>query len=416
LRTTYQVSGDHPFQAIAGEVRVELPVLDLTELPEETREDEARRVAQNEALTPFNLSTGPAFRSTLIKLEEQDHVLCLNTHHIATDGWSTGVLLNDLSEFYTAALEKRAPQLPALEIQYADYAMWQRTWLQGQVLDKQLTYWRKRLEGAPPVLSLPTDRERPEVQRFGGAEYESNIPKNLVEGIRSLSRQHGVTTFMTMLAAFKNLLYFLTGQHDLVIGTDVANRTNVQTEALIGFFVNLLVLRTDLSGNPPFEELLLREREVALGAYAHQDLPFDKLVEELRPERSLSHNPVVQVLFVQQNTPRGRTSLPGVEWRRFPLDFPSKFDMAVFMKEEQNQIAGSWVYNPDLFDETTIAQMATGFELVLKRVTTDPKVRLESVCQLLAEGQKQQREASHKKLQVAGLQKLKQVRRKAIEV
>jgi non-ribosomal peptide synthetase component F len=201
-----------------------------------------------------------------------------------------------------------------------------------------------------------------------------------------------------------------------VIGTDVANRTSVQTEALIGFFVNLLVLRTDLSGNPTFEELLAREREVAIGAYAHQDLPFDKLVEELRPERNLSHNPLVQVLFVQQNTPRSNGSMPGLELRRFPLDLPSKFDMAVFMKEEQNEIAGSWVYNPDLFEGSTVAQMAAGFETVLRTITVNPAIKLDSICEALAELQKQQREAGQKKMQVAGLEKLKRVRRKAIEV
>jgi acyl carrier protein len=414
LRTTYQVSGDHPVQVIAPHAAVELPVFDLRDLPEQAREDEAKRIAQADAATPFNLATGPALRCMLIQLGDEDHVLCLNTHHIASDGWSTGVLLNDLSELYASALERRDPKLAPLEIQYADYAAWQREWLQGEVLNSQLTYWRKTLAGAPPLLSLPTDRERPEVQRFRGATYETTISKTLTEGVRSLSKKQGVTSFMTMLAGFKSLLHFLTGQHDIVLGTDMANRTSVQTEALIGFFVNLLVLRTDVSGNPSFEELLAREREVAIGSYAHQDLPFDKLVEELRPERSLSHSPVVQVLFVQQNTPRSNSSMPGLEIGRFPLEVQSKFDMAVFMRETGNEVFGWWVYNPDLFDASTIARMAANFEMVLEAGVADPKIRLSSICDLLAAAEKHQRGSEHKKFQQAGLEKLKKIRRKAI--
>jgi amino acid adenylation domain-containing protein len=414
LRTTYHVSGDHPIQVIGPSAPVEFPLFDLRDLDQNDREDEAKRIAQADAATPFNLATGPALRCMLIQLADQDHVLCINTHHIASDGWSTGVLLNDLSEFYSAAMEKRQPKLSPLQIQYADYAAWQRNWLHGEVLNGQLAYWRKTLEGAPPVLSIPTDHPRPEVQRFRGATYETTISKTLTDGIRTLSKRQGVTSFMTMLAGFKGLLHFLTGQHDIVLGTDMANRTNVQTEALIGFFVNLLVLRTDLSGNPSFEELLAREREVAIGAYAHQDLPFDKLVEELRPERNLSHSPLVQVLFVQQNTPRSNAVMPGIEIGRFPLEVQSKFDMAVFMRETANEVVGSWVYNVDLFEAGTITRMAANFEMLLEAAVADPKIRLSSLSDLLATAEKQQRGSEHKKFQEAGLQKLKKARRKAI--
>ena len=414
LRTTYHVSGDHPIQVIEPSASVEFPLFDLRDLDQNDREDEAKRIAQADAATPFNLATGPALRCMLIQLADQDHVLCINTHHIASDGWSTGVLLNDLSEFYSAAMEKRQPKLSPLQIQYADYAAWQRNWLHGEVLNGQLAYWRKTLEGAPPVLSIPTDHPRPEVQRFSGATYETTISKTLTEGIRTLSKRQGVTSFMTMLAGFKGLLHFLTGQHDIVLGTDMANRTNVQTEALIGFFVNLLVLRTDLSGNPSFGELLAREREVAIGAYAHQDLPFDKLVEELRPERNLSHSPLVQVLFVQQNTPRSNAVMPGIEIGRFPLEVQSKFDMAAFMRETANEVVGSWVYNLDLFEAGTITRMAANFEMLLEAAVADPKIRLSSLSDLLATAEKQQRGSEHKKFQEAGLQKLKKARRKAI--
>jgi non-ribosomal peptide synthetase component F len=219
---------------------------------------------------------------------------------------------------------------------------------------------------------------------------------------------------MTMLAAFKSLLHFLTGQHDIVLGTDMANRTSVQTEALIGFFVNLLVLRTDLSGDPSFEELLARQREVTISGYAHQDLPFDKLVEELRPERNLSYSPVVQVLFVQQNTPRSTASMTGLEISRFPLEVQSKFDIAVFMRETGHEVQGSWVYNPDLFDAATLTRMAASFAMILEAVIADSKMRLSSLCELLAAAEKQQRGSEHKKFQEAGLEKLKKIRRKAI--
>jgi len=414
LRTTYQTSGDHPIQVISPGEFVELPVFDLRDLGATEREEEAHRLAQADAATPFNLATGPPLRCMLIRLAGEDHVLCLNTHHIASDGWSTGVLLNDLSELYAAALENRESKLTPLEIQYADYAAWQRNWLQGEVLNSQLAYWRNALDGAPPLLALPTDRERPEVQRFRGATYEIVISKTLTEGIRALSRRNGVTSFMTMLAAFKSLLHFLTGQHDIVLGTDMANRTSVQTEALIGFFVNLLVLRTDLSGDPSFEELLARQREVTISGYAHQDLPFDKLVEELRPERNLSYSPVVQVLFVQQNTPRSTASMTGLEISRFPLEVQSKFDIAVFMRETGHEVQGSWVYNPDLFDAATLTRMAASFAMILEAVIADSKMRLSSLCELLAAAEKQQRGSEHKKFQEAGLEKLKKIRRKAI--
>lgn len=275
----------------------------------------------------------PIIRYRLLKLGDEDHILVISTHHIADDGWSTGVRLRELTELYEAALFCRPSQLPALSIQYADYAVWQRNWLQGEVLDRQAAYWRRQLEGAPPLLQIPSDRPRPEKPTFRGAIHRFVLPSSLLESVRALSRQQGTTAFMTMLAGFQTLILHYTKQTDIVLGTDLANRTTVQTEALIGFFVNLLALHTDLSGDPAFIELLGRVREVALGAYAHQDVPFDKLVEELQPERSLSHNPLVQVLFVQQNTPRSPMSMPGLTMSWFPMGLQSKFDMAVFVAE-----------------------------------------------------------------------------------
>jgi hypothetical protein len=393
-----------------------MPVIEISGKSASEKEEEARRVLQAESVMRFDLATGPVLDARVYELGDDDHILFLNMHHIASDGWSTGVLLNDLASLYQAAKEKTLAQLPELEIQYADYAAWQRNWLQGEVLDKQLAYWRQQLEGAPPVLSLPTDRVRPATQTFRGAMYEHTLPRSLADAVRVLSRQQGATPFMTMLASFDALLHYSTGQEEIVVGTDMANRTSVKTESLIGFFVNLLVLRLNLGGNPSFEQLTARAREMALGAYAHQDVPFDKLVEELRPERNLSHSPLVQVLFVQQNTPLSTASFPGLEISRFKIEVESKFDMAVFVSEAGQEIASSWVYNPDLFDHATIARMAANFELALRTAVAQPKIKLEALCATLAGADRQQRESEQKKFEETGLAKLKKIRRKAIEV
>ena len=414
LRTTYRVIHDDATQVIAEQLSIEMALIDLSPLPSSSREDEAHRIVQEESAKGFDLAAEPILRARLLKLDEADHILFLNTHHIASDGWSTGVLLNDLAALYQAAKDNTSAALAELDIQYADYATWQRNWLQGEVLANQLAYWRQQLEGAPPILPLPTDRSRPAIQTFRGAVYEHVLPKSVGEGIRLLSRQQGVTPFMTMLASFDALLHYCTGQEEIVVGTDVANRTSVKTESLIGFFVNLLVLRLDVGGNPSFEELLRRAREMALGAYAHQDVPFDKLVEELRPERNLSHSPLVQVLFVQQNTPRSTATFPGIEISRFKIEVQSKFDMAVFVSENAQEISTSWVYNPDLFDRVTIARMAANFELALRTVIELPNISLDAICETLAGSDRQDRESEQKKFQETGLEKLKKIRRKAI--
>jgi hypothetical protein len=413
LRTTYASSDEgHPFQVIAPELRLPLTVVDLS--ASSKREEEARHISQEEASRPFNLMRDPITRNLLVKIDEEDHVLLMTTHHIASDGWSTGILLRELTALYKGALTGEATSLPELPIQYADFAVWQREWLQGDILDQQLNYWRSRLEGAPPLLALPTDRPRPATPTFRGEIHQFALPAGLTDAIRSLSRQHGATSFMTMLAGFQSLIFHYTKQPDIVLGTDLANRTNVETESLIGFFVNLLPMRTDLSGDPSFEELLERVREVAFGSYAHQDLPFDKLVEELQPERSRSHNPVVQVLFVQQNTPRTATTMPGIDMTPYMLDMPSKFDMAVFVTEIDKGIAGTWLYNPDLFDATTIARMAGLFRLGLEKATANPAMKLSDLTSALREAEQEDRASQHKEFQAVGLQKLKSVKRKVI--
>lgn len=415
LRTTYgSDNGGHAFQIIAPGLKIPLPVVDLSDLPITERDKEARRIAQNEAATPFNLASDPMTRNLLLQMDDEDHILLMITHHIASDGWSTGILLRELSTLYIAALNGTPSALPALPIQYADFAVWQRNWLQGEVLEQQLTYWSTRLEGAPPLLALPTDRPRSTTPTFRGATHHFLLPPGTADAVRALGRQRSATAFMTLLAAFECMIFYLTRDADIVLGTDLANRTNIQTEGLIGFFVNLLVLRTDLSGNPTFEELLGRVRDVALEAYAHQDVPFDKLVEELQPERNASYHPLVQVLFVQQNAHQIKSIIPGVELLPYMLDVPSKFDMAIFVSETDNGISGIWLYNPDLFDATTIVRMSNLYQLVLKSVTDNPTIELGNLTQLLAETEQQERATLSKEFQEIGLQKLKNFKRKAV--
>jgi hypothetical protein len=418
LRTTYAMEHDLPVQKVRPNAAVTMEIRDLTSLATPDREKEARRIVQEESAKPFDLTTDVLFRPMLLKLDEREHVLFVNTHHIACDGWSLGVMASDLAALYEAVLagetlEEGPPStLGDLPIQYADFAVWQRNWLQGDVLERQLTYWKQRLAGAPPVLALPSDRPRTDEASLRGATERVPIEKSLAEQIGLLSRQQGVSSFMTMLAAFQSLILYYTKQPDVVLGTDLAGRTCVETEALIGFFVNLIVLRTDLSRDPTFSELLGRVREVTLGAYAHQDLPFDTLVKELQPERSMSHNPLVQVLFVHVNTPRSRRTLPGIELNGFQFELPSKFDLAVFCSENDQGLTGTWNYNADLFDRRTILRTAAQFETVLEQVTRNPDLRLSEIQQILETNEQLQQTEEYSALQETSAQKLKGIKRR----
>jgi amino acid adenylation domain-containing protein len=413
LRTKYRVEGDEPIQVIAPELQVELPLVDLRALAPAERENEVRRIIQEECSKAIDLAKDHIFRCLLLKLSAQEHILFLNLHHIATDGWSNGVLTRDLAAFYGAALEGKPLSVPELTIQYADYAVWQRNCLSGAVLEKQLEYWKGRLKGAPAVLEIPTDRPRPAVQTFRGASYVAGLPSSLMDGVRILSRQHEATVFMTLLAAFQCLILYYSKQPDIVIGTDVAGRNDVRTEALIGFFVNLIVLRTDLSGNPSVAELLGRVRETALGAYAHQDTPFDKLVEELRPERSLSHNPLVQILFVQNTRTHTQVQMPRLQMSNVPLDLPSKFDLMVLVAESTPDTPVKWVYSRDLFDSPTIERMAFLYQIAVEKITTEGDMRLSEIMGSLAEAEQRHRATENRKFLDISLQRLNQIKQRA---
>ncbi|MCP4659866.1 MAG: AMP-binding protein, partial [bacterium] len=300
LRTTFH-AGDGPIQVISTRYDVAIPVVDLRSLSAVVRETESRRLAAAEALRPFDISRGPLLRLSLVRLADAEHVMLFTIHHIVADGWSMGVLIRELAALYGALADSGTGTGVKLPIQYVDFAHWQREWLRGDVLEAQLGYWRERLAGDPPLLELPADRSRPMVQTYRGERLTRTLPPELSEALRELSRRRGATLFMTLLAAFNVLLYRHSGQDDLAVGTPIAGRTRAEVEGLIGCFLNTLVLRTDLAGNPSFDELLGRVREVTLGAYAHQDVPFEKLLEELQPDRDLSRTPLFQVFFNMLN-------------------------------------------------------------------------------------------------------------------
>ena len=377
LRTTFRDLHGEPVQVIGPAKPFTVIFEDLSGLPEATRAEEARRLTLEEALRPFDLSTGPLVRARLLRLSTDEHVLLLSLHHIVSDGWSMGVLVREVAALYEAYAVGAESPLEELSLQYGDYAVWQREWLQGEVLDQQLAYWRKQLAGAPPVLELPADRPRPQVQTFRGAALPFKLSRELAEKLRALSRCEGVTLYMTLLAGLQTLLARYTGEEDISIGTPIANRRRGEIENLIGFFVNTLVLRTDVSGNPTFRELLQRVRETALGAYGHQDVPFEMLVEVLQPERSMSYTPLFQVLFALQNAPQEKLELPGLTIDLLDIDSgTAKFDLMLSLEESEEGLEGVCEYSTDLFDEATIRRLLGHFETLLEGIVNNPDQHL----------------------------------------
>ena len=378
LRTTFAEAGGRPLQVIAPAASVALPRIDLTSLLETRREGAALALAREEAARPFDLARGPLLRAALLRLAGESHLLLLNLHHIVTDGWSMGILVREVGEVYGALLAGRLPALPALPLQYADYAVWQRGWLAGEVLAAQLSWWRQRLAGMPPLLELPTDRPRPPVQGPAGGSVPVALPARLVASLHQLGQSGNAGLFMVLLAGFQALLARYAGQDRVVVGTPVANRNHRQIEELIGFFVNTLAMPGDLSGDPAFSALLSRARETALGAYAHQELPLEKLVEELSPERSLAHTPLFQVLLVLQNTGLALPALPGLAVEL--VEIPSgteKFDLTLNLEEEKaGGLAGTLSYRLDLFDRPTIERLSGHFANLLAGAVADPELRL----------------------------------------
>ncbi|MBV9790335.1 MAG: amino acid adenylation domain-containing protein, partial [Chloroflexi bacterium] len=373
LRTTFPPIAGQPVQQIAPPMIETLPLelVDLTALPEAERESRARQLAQEEAAHQFDLIHGPLLRARLLHLSDQAHTLLLTLHHIVSDGWSQGVLVREIAALYRAFVAGAKPALPALPVQYADFAIWQRDWLSGAELEAQLGYWRQQLADLP-ALQLPTDRPRPAIQSFRGAQHSFTLTAEATAGLLALSRATGVTLFMTTLALFQTLLSRYSGQDDIVVGTPIANRNRAEIEPLIGFFVNTLVMRADLAGNPTFRELLGRVRNVALGAYAYQDLPFEQLVEELQPERDLSRQPLFQVMFALQNAPLEISDLPDLRVTPLPVENnTAKFDLALDLWETPDGLRGVWMYSSDLFDAATIERMSGHFQTLVAASMAD---------------------------------------------
>ena len=389
LRTTFVQVEQQPVQVIAPFLNIALPLVDLRGLDAAQQSVVAERVSYQEGQQPFQLERGPLLRVSLLRLQEQEHILLLSMHHIVSDGWSMGVLARELSALYAAFVVGEPSPLPDLPLQYADFALWQRQWLQGAVLDRQLAYWKQHLTGAP-VLQLPTDYPRPSIQRFCGAVHPFHISTPLTVALRTLSRQEGVTLFMTLLAAFQILLVRYTGQEDIVVGVPLANRTHPEIEPLIGFFVNTLALRADLSGNPGIRKVLRRVRETLLEAYAHQDLPFEQIVEAVQPERSLSYHPLFQVAFASQEAPLMDMSLSGLNLELFEFeDATTRFDLELYVRDTPDGIKGVLQYNTDLFSPATITRMLSHFLTVLTSIVADPEQPVATVT-LLTETERDQ--------------------------
>ncbi len=376
LRTSFSVVDSRPVQNIHAPQVFDLPVLDLSHLAPDEREQMVQRLAIEEGNLTFDLRVAPLLRARLLRLAVEEHLLLLTMHHIVSDGWSIGVLVKEVAALYRAFQQAEASPLEELPIQYADYAVWQREQLSGALLDEQMTYWREHLAGAPAVLDLPTDRARPAVQSYRGARHTLELGSQLTRALKLLSQQHGVTLFMTLLAAFQVLLHRYSGQEDIVVGTPVAGRTRAEIEGLIGFFINILALRVSMRGNPTFAQLLTRVREACLGAYAHQAVPFERLIEEIAPERTLSHPPIIQVMFNMLNLDYSgeEIALHGLKTDFLPpaqQALASRFDLALYARELADGLQLELVYS-DLFTSRAMEQLLEHLHTLLQNISVDP--------------------------------------------
>lgn len=377
LRTTFKIVDTQPIQIIAPTLTLKLLILDLQDLSKPEQEELVKQIISEQSSKTFDLTQELLLRCKLIRLKQQEHIILLTMHHIICDGLSRQIFYRELGTLYQAFCDGTAPALPELPIQYADFALWQRQSLDDQTYKSQLVYWQQKLENLPPVLTLPTDNPRPAVQSLRGARQTLILPQSLTEALKSLSQKEGVTLFMVLLAAFKTLLYRYTGQTDLVVGTPIANRNQIETENLLGCFINTLVLRTDLSNNPSFRELLARVRETTLAAYAHQDLPFEQLVKELQPERTLSHNPLFQTMFVFQDAPLQALELPGLKLTPSIVDSGfAEFDLTLFLEDTKQGLMGALEYNTDLFGADTINRMIGHWQTLLAGIVSHPDEKI----------------------------------------
>ncbi|MEH2147514.1 amino acid adenylation domain-containing protein [Nostoc sp.] len=390
LRTSFCVVDESPIQVIHAHPQLTIQVRDWRQLTEENQLSKATQLATEELQQPFDLSNPPLLRVKLLQLSDQSYLLLLVIHHIVCDGWSMDIFRRELFSLYTAFCARKPSPLTELTLQYADFAHWQRQWLQGKVLETQLNYWQKQLAAVPPLLELPTDKTRPSVQSFRGRSEFLELNQDLTQKLKRLSQESGTTLFMTLLTAFTLLLSRYSGQEDIIVGSAIANRNRRETETLIGFFVNTLALRTNLQGNPTFLELLERVKQVTLDAYDHQDLPFEKLVDELGLERSLSHHPLFQVAFGLQNETQQQLEINGLTLTRFTWENTTTlFDLSLIFRETPQGLTGEWEYATDLFAAKTIQKMAEHFAVLIKGIIDNPQQTINTL-PLIAEDERQQ--------------------------
>jgi amino acid adenylation domain-containing protein len=417
LRTTFQMSDSHPVQMIDQNAKLPLHFIDLTELQPEQRHPAASEIIKREAQRPFDLQRGPVIRALLVRLGEQEHLLAVTIHHIASDGWSKSILIKEVVSFYQAYESGTDAALEPLPVQYADYAVWQREWLSSSVYQKLVGYWKQKLESAPSLLEMPTDHPRAAVVSQVGAAERFEIREELVEKLVHLGKQEAATLFMNLLAAYAVLLYRYSRQTDLVIGIPIANRRRKEVEGLIGFFINTLVMRVDLSGEPSFREIVRRVKVEALGAYEHQDLPFEKLVEELQPDRSLSHSPIFQVAFTLQSFNAATFSVDGLELKPVESDSGmTPFDLTLSMVEKSEGLEGVFYYKTDLFDRSTIKRMKTNFKILLREIAESPEATMSELVEVLDEADRQRWHTRVEGLREARLQKYAAVKRRPIDL
>ncbi|AFY44059.1 non-ribosomal peptide synthetase [Nostoc sp. PCC 7107] len=389
-RTNFQIVNGEPSQKITAQSTWDLEIINLEHLSGKNWEADVQKFVAELAKKPFNLAQGLLVRATLLRLSEAEQILLVTMHHIITDGWSCDVFLRELSTLYAAFSTNQPSPLAELPIQYADFAIWQRDRIQGKFLETQLNYWEQQLQGELPILQLPTDRPRPSVTSFTGAKQYFQFSKSLTDALKQLSQQADATLFMSLLAGFNILLYCYTDQEDILIGSPIANRNRAELEGMLGLFVNTLILRNNLSGNPSFREFLYRVREITLDAYAHQDLPFEMLVEKLHPERDLSRNPLYEVMFVLQNTPTNVQEISGITLQTLEFDSgTAQLDIFLSMSESPEGLTGCLEYNTDIFNSTTITQFINNFQTLLTNIVTNPEQHLSELSLLTASEQKQ---------------------------
>jgi len=378
LRTSFmEDTGGSPSQIIRSEVLLDCPLLDVSSLPENVRPTVIKAMVNSEVSNPFDLANDPLIRVRLLRLTSEEHVILLTLHHIVSDGWSMNILLREVAMLYQSFINHQPSALPPLPIQYADFACWQRESLLGDTLEKQIEYWRKQLDGVPNILRLPTDRPRPTTQSQHGASFNLHVNARISKQLIELGHAHGATLFMTLLSALNVLLYRYTTQHDICIGSPIANRTHPDTHGLIGFFANTLPLRNHLSGDQTFSNLLNQVRKTTLAAYTHQDLPFEQLLDELKIERDTSYTSLFQVMLVLQNTPATDVHIDALKLERIASEHrTSKFDLTVGFSESTDGLNGTFEYNTDLFEHATIKRLANSFSRVLEQIAMQPETRI----------------------------------------